>query len=183
MNEPSQGRTDRRSERTREALRGALIALLAEKPWEDIAVQDLCERAGIGRSTFYLHHTHKEELLAAGLDSLKAQVRAQAAPALRFGFLDGLVAHVDEQRQIFRSIIGRRSGHTVQRMFRDTIEELVREDLTAAPAQVPEPELRARFIAGGVVEALALWLDRPRDQPAPELVQALLAMCERVAAA
>ena len=46
---------DRRSLRTRTALRDALLGLIAERGWDEIAVQDLCERANIGRSTFYLH--------------------------------------------------------------------------------------------------------------------------------
>ena len=43
---------DRRSTRTRTALRDALLGLIAERGWDEIAVQDLCERANIGRSTF-----------------------------------------------------------------------------------------------------------------------------------
>ena len=40
---------DRRSLRTRSALRDALLDLIVERGWDDIAVQDLCERANIGR--------------------------------------------------------------------------------------------------------------------------------------
>jgi AcrR family transcriptional regulator len=165
-------RRDRRIERTQQALLHALLALLAEEPWDDIAVLDVCERAGIGRSTFYLHYPHKEALLAAGLDGLRARLREHAAaslPGKPFGFLDGLVAHVEEQRRIFQSIIGRRSGHAVQRAFREMIEQLVKEDLAARALPARERELKARFVAGGIVETLALWVDAPRGQGAPEI--------------
>jgi AcrR family transcriptional regulator len=177
-------RPDRRVERTQEAMRHALIGLLAEKPWEEISVQDICDRAGIGRSTFYLHHGHKEELLAAGLDNLRMHLCGGAAaghPREPFAFMDGLVAHVDQQRQIFRSIIGRRSGHTVQRMFREMIEQLVRDDLAERCAPSDEMALSVHFVAGGVVEALALWIESPGGQTAAGIVRFLKASAQRAA--
>lgn len=166
---PTASRPDRRVERTRECLRRALIALLAERPWDEISVQDICERADVGRSTFYLHYEHKEALLAAGLDGLRAYLSGAGA-GTPFGFIDGLVAHVDEQRLVFRSIIGRRSGHTVQRLFRDMIESLVKDDL--ADSRLPEMErhLAARYVTGGLVEALALWIDTPSGWTAAQMV-------------
>ena len=83
-------------------------------------MQDTCDSAGIGRPTFYQHHPHKEALLAAGLNGLRGFLRTVApVGATPFAFIDGLVAHVQEQRQVFRSIVGRRSGHAVQRLFRE----------------------------------------------------------------
>src|SRR5262249_477652 len=52
--------TDRRVVRTRQTLRAALIALLYERGWDAISVQDICGRAGVGRSTFYTHFADKE---------------------------------------------------------------------------------------------------------------------------
>ena len=47
---------DPRIERTREALRGALMALIEEKGFDAISVQDITERARLNRATFYLHY-------------------------------------------------------------------------------------------------------------------------------
>ena len=54
---------DRRSRKTRQGLRQALLALLKEKRYEDISVQDIIERADIARSTFYVHYVDKDDLL------------------------------------------------------------------------------------------------------------------------
>jgi AcrR family transcriptional regulator len=61
-------KTDRRSLRTRRLLGEALIALLLEKRYEDITVQDILERANIGRSTFYEHYWDKEDLLTSEIE-------------------------------------------------------------------------------------------------------------------
>jgi len=54
---------DRRIRRTRQLLRDAFVALLKQKRYEDISVQDIIERADVARSTFYVHYLDKEDLL------------------------------------------------------------------------------------------------------------------------
>src|SRR5512139_3575567 len=104
---------DRRIERTRLALRNALILMLAEHSWDEINIRDLCAQANVGRSTFYLHFQGKEELLVSAFDDLRgwlASQRSDEQPSNALPFVRGLIEHADEQRQLFRIIIGRRSG-------------------------------------------------------------------------
>lgn len=53
---------DRRVQRTRELLQTAIVELVAEKGYYAVRIQDITERANIGRTTFYAHFTSKEEL-------------------------------------------------------------------------------------------------------------------------
>ena len=46
---------DERIQRTHERLGAALVALIQEKPMDEVTVQDVLDRASVGRSTFYLH--------------------------------------------------------------------------------------------------------------------------------
>jgi AcrR family transcriptional regulator len=57
---------DRRTRRTRQFLRSALLELLKEKRYEEISVQDIIERADVARSTFYMHYLDKDDLLTGG---------------------------------------------------------------------------------------------------------------------
>lgn len=61
----SRTRLDARARRSRDALGNALVALMQEKPFEDITVQDVLDRAGVSRSTFYQHYRDKEDLFAS----------------------------------------------------------------------------------------------------------------------
>ena len=56
-------KTDARVRRTRDALGDALIALMQEKPFDTIKVQDVLDRAHVSRSTFYAHYSDKDDLL------------------------------------------------------------------------------------------------------------------------
>ncbi len=65
MTEPRQ---DRRSQRTQQALTDALIALLAVKRYDEISINEIIDRANVGRSTFYAHYQAKDDLLKSGFE-------------------------------------------------------------------------------------------------------------------
>ena len=41
----------------------ALLSLLEKKPFEYITISEICEKAGVNRSTFYLHYENTRDLL------------------------------------------------------------------------------------------------------------------------
>src|SRR5215471_7724311 len=73
---------DRRIQRTRDVLHQALISLMIEKGYEVITVQDIIDRANVGRSTFYAHYVGKQDLLLSGLKNLSKNLLAHQRAAL-----------------------------------------------------------------------------------------------------
>ena len=63
---------DRRVLRTQQLLQTALISLIQEKGFEALSVQDIIDRANVGRATFYAHFDNKEDLLVSGSRDLIA---------------------------------------------------------------------------------------------------------------
>jgi AcrR family transcriptional regulator len=61
---------DRRRNRTRRNLKEALLALVLEKGYEGITVEEITHRADISRTTFYLHYRDKEQLLLELVDGM-----------------------------------------------------------------------------------------------------------------
>src|SRR5579864_7490517 len=60
---PSFNAEDPRAVRSREALRRAFLELLETKALDQITIQQITERAGVGYVTFFRHHGTKEALL------------------------------------------------------------------------------------------------------------------------
>lgn len=159
---------DRRVQKTRKALRLALISLMTEKGWDDVSIQDICDRADVGRSTFYTHFQNKEQLLEAGLSDLSHALRQGLGadpdqnPNSVLPFVRGLIEHVVEQRRLLRAMVGSRSGHVVRLRFRDMVFRLVGEDLAR---QVPEGWQRegaVYFITGALLETFT-WMSETRQ--------------------
>ena len=74
-----QQKQDRRSRRTCQLVSSAMIELLSEKRYDAITVQDILDRAGIGRSTFYTHYFDKEDVLTSLLEQQLETLNQQIA--------------------------------------------------------------------------------------------------------
>lgn len=59
---------------TEPSLKAALLRLMKVKPFAKITIKELCEEAGVYRSTFYCHYANTEELLAAIQNEISAVV-------------------------------------------------------------------------------------------------------------
>ena len=167
---------DRRVQRTRDALRDAMMALMLERGWDAIDVQTLCEQANIGRSTFYQHYANKEELLKASFTGLRNALMARAVANTsmpgQLAFVPGLIAHVYEVQHMFRALLGRRSGHYVQDRFRELLIEMVLAGVPPGKSRNWQAQAQAHYLAGALFELLAWWLGNNRPQK-PKEIEAL----------
>lgn len=173
-------RKDRRVERTQQLIRTAFRSLLEEKGYEALTVQEIIDRANIGRATFYAHFDNKDELFASGFDELRASLKARQRAALSrggeigervFGFSHDMFVHANEYRDVFHAMMGKQSGAVVQRLLQKLLVDLVRDDVKAATdrgaASAHTIDAVAQFIAGGLFGLLVWWLSaRPRLSPA-----------------
>ena len=171
---------DRRVRRTHDVLHRALISLIVEKSYEVITVQDILDRANVGRSTFYTHYVGKQHLLRAGLQHLKEELlkHQQAARASKATPKDRVLAfslplfeHVDSYRPVYHAIVGRQSGTIVMSELRALLAELVQNDLKSLspderPANVPRNAV-TQFVVGALISVITWWLDeRSKLSPA-----------------
>jgi len=172
---------DRRVQRTRDMLHQALISLMIEKGYEAVTVQDILDRANVGRSTFYTHYVGKQDLLISGLKNLSKHLLEHQRAALAskgsfretgFGFSLALFEHVHSHRNVYNAIVGRQSGTVVMTELRAVLADLVRNDLkTLSPnerssSDVPRNAV-VHFVVGALISVITWWLDeRSKLSPA-----------------
>jgi len=179
-------KVDRRVERTRQLLRDALVALIREKGFAALSVQEIIDRANVGRATFYAHFDNKEDLLMAGLEGLRSSLKELQRHALTregpaeerlFAFSRELFTHIDGHRDLYRAMVADRTVGLLQRVFHRMIVDLVRDDVKATLSRsragsVPA-EAVVQFVAGGLYGLLMWWLEA-RVRPSAEEVNANL---------
>ena len=158
---------DRRTARTNRLLRDALIALILEKHYDDITVQDIIDRADVGRSTFYAHFTDKEAILIGDwekfLDMLASGIKWEYAGAARFVPFRELLFHLKDFHHFYRALV---RSSKMERLYKTgseylarRIEEALAGFLKGEPAfPVPLPVL-ANHLAATIFQQMRWWLD------------------------
>ncbi|HYD51704.1 MAG TPA: TetR/AcrR family transcriptional regulator [Gemmatimonadaceae bacterium] len=189
---------DRRVSRTKARLRGAIAALVHEKPYDAIAVKQILARADVGRSAFYAHFRDKDALL---LSAIEEQVRRGGPVAPPSGsdeadwvlrFARPLYDGIARARYAGGARAEGRRHDTLHVRVRQALARTVAEDLrrvvpggVAPGARVPL-ELLARFVADGFLLVLEWWIaspDVPSAADAEAAFQALVRPAVRAAIA
>ena len=160
---------DLRVRRTLHALAGALLGLVQARPFASILVQDVLDRAGVSRTTFYAHFAGMDDLLTTSVDAFfaRAATLVDRHPDAddRVVAVRELFAHVAEARPLADAL--RASGHGPELLAmgrahfaRAIARRLERRGLVG-------PQGTASALAGALFSLLEWWLDaRPAGSPA-----------------
>ncbi len=191
MVQPAKNKTDRRIQRTCQSLRAALLELIKEKGYDAISIEEITERANVGRATFYLHYKDKEDLLLEEFSEM-ANEKAQALSEIPFSAwllsqedaVDSngkspapplliVFEHIYENSELYNILLrSERSSRIVERIRKISMGAIVK--FVEAKAKTdPIPflfkvpiEFFAAFISGALLSTVDWWLEeRLRHTP------------------
>ncbi len=139
----TQQRQDRRSQRTQQALMDALIALLAVKHYDEISINDIIDRANVGRSTFYAHYQAKDDLLKSGFERVLDMLIQQ----ISFGEADQdlqldttpLFRHAKGHYEIYRTLVWGSGFDLLTKDGHAALSAKFQESFTLLLSGKPEP--------------------------------------------
>jgi AcrR family transcriptional regulator len=162
----SHPKTDRRILRTRDTLGGALVALMQEKNFDEITVQDVLDRAGVGRSTFYVHYRDKDDLFLSDvedfLEGVSSALKRQDGGSKRLLPVREFFTHVREVRVFYAALVRSGKMNDVQMLARGFFARSIEERLQTAGIDI-EPVRRsalAHALAGSFFSLLDWWVDK-----------------------
>ena len=170
-------RTDRRVLRTRERLGDALIALMQEKPFESIAVQEVLDRAGVARSTFYLHYRDKQDLFLSDVDEFLAAMANLLARtgerSERVAPVRELFAHVAEARDLYAALAASAQMRDFMALAQGNFARAIGRRLGELARTRRLPARRraalAQALAGGLLALLSWWIERGAEGSPAEM--------------
>jgi AcrR family transcriptional regulator len=159
-------KTDRRILRTRDALGDALVALMKQKNFDDITVQDVLDRAGVGRSTFYVHFSDKDDLFLSDVEDMLGHftriLNRPGVPSKRLLPVEEFFSHVRDVREFYSALVKSGKVTDVQELARGFFARSIEERLQAAGLEI-EPSQRsaqAHALAGSFFSLLDWWIDK-----------------------
>jgi AcrR family transcriptional regulator len=186
--DPSSGRVDRRVARTRVALRDALHNLIHEKGYDAITVEEISQRADVGRATFYKHYKDKEDLLLEQFSEL-ARDRVQLLAEIPLTGWDSefnppyipllfIFQNSAENAPLYRVVLHGEGAARVTARLRAIIHEAL-DAMVQSQGDTAELKLSttvpidflASYLAGALIGSITWWLDQPMELDPTEMTR------------
>ena len=158
---------DRRIERTRRLIRDALYALIIEKGYDAITVQQIIDRANVARSSFYAHFRDKDDLLFYGFSAdvdttlsgrlFETTAAAGAYPDFGRALFTSALAH----KTMVRSLFSMDANSLTTKHLRNLLVVQIREWLQQhcdASRQRRDIELTVQYLSNALIGVLIWWV-------------------------
>ena len=180
---------DRRTNRTRHLLRDSLMALILEKGYDAVTVEDITTRADLGRTTFYLHYKDKEELLLESIDAIANDLKAQVDQLGGPRGIDGVQPrpihlafnHAAEHADLYRIILqgegATKTATRLRQIISDGALEFIKTRMEATqPGILPGVELHliADYFASALLGFMTWWLEAGSPYPPEQMADIFL---------
>ncbi len=163
---------DRRVQRTRELLQKALIELISKRGYAAITIQEIVDRANVGRTTFYLHYSSKDELFMSCHEAIVSEFRIgplhplsreellspEAPPEMTSAY-----RHLEDARALLYRIFQDKDGLLILRRIRDWSAQEIEARLRAAFAEADSTipfDVLANYLAGAQIALVQWWLEK-----------------------
>jgi AcrR family transcriptional regulator len=175
-----QQKADRRSQRTSRLVSSAFAELLVEKPYDEILVQDILDRADIGRTTFYAHYFDKEDVLDSMIEQqlsmfthqiAHSAARQQVVPSLE------LFEHIYQSpHQHLRALMRSRAGEPLWEALQTALSRAIESALSTLCAEKRSPSIPlpvvSEYLAGAFLTLFKWWVAASMPYP-PEQMETI----------
>ncbi|MCP8970902.1 TetR/AcrR family transcriptional regulator [Ectobacillus ponti] len=175
---------DRRIQKSQKAIKDAFVELMAEKGFDQITMQDLSERANVGRRTIYHHYMDKydllDKLIGEHLDELSTLCEATA----ELNYAEGTVIwfqYFERNYSFFSTMLASKGAPAFRsRFLAFVIEELKHEmDVTEGKNQGLHQNIILRFFGAAVVEIVESWFTSEIAEPAAVVAEQMGRLLDR----
>jgi len=167
---------DRRVQKTKKALSEALITLILAKGYEKVTIQDIIDKANIGRSTFYAHYESKEQLLLDGHNNLGVSLFGKDST---LDFLS-LFSHAGENIQLAKAMLGKNSGGILISYLKNNIASDIGKQFKNSFAKTRSNKMLLKYFsdaaAAVVISLLVSWIEDDKSCSDVEIAE----MCKSV---
>ncbi len=185
---------DRRQKKTRDAIFSAFSALLSDKNYNQISVQDIIDAADIGRTTFYAHFETKDYLLKALCEELFGHIidTAMGLPQGHFHCSCGnaedsvflhLLRHLQENDLNILELLASQNNEIFLKYFKSNLKQLIitqyADNAEFKKSRLPEDYL-VNHISSSFVETVEWWLSRKMKESPEEITRYFLSVIEPI---
>lgn len=173
------------AERSKKSMASALVALMEEKDYASISIQEICNQAQLARQTFYTNFSSKEEILFYYMDLLFDQFRgelSQNRPQTAREIVKEVFEFCERQDHFVDLLCQQKLSHLLVRRLSVYSESLWNIYIFPEPMHGPGEEqvrkYRNAFFVGAVYNVMLTWFASEKDISPKKLSDLMVRMME-----
>lgn len=173
---------DVRVTKTQRSISEALLALLRDRSFSKITINDICEEAMVSRSTFYSHFEDKYRLLKFCMEELQSRLfRDFHDKDLRLLLLT-LLENIKANEKTLRNLLVAELDFELVEMFRCQFIGIFKSRICEHSFEEVQLDARleviATFYAAGVSQTIALWIAKRLPMSTEDMADTLCELLE-----
>ena len=172
----------------------ALLSLLEKKPFEYITIREICQEAGVNRSTFYLHYQNTSDLLqettaymlehfasyfsvdTENIASQYANCDLQELNFINDKYLHPYLLFIQENQRVFSAVLSQPTTFDSNAIFQRLFDYIFHPILDRFHYPKDEQRYVMMFYLNGIIAILAEWL-KDGCQKSIEHISAIICCC------
>ena len=171
----------------------ALLILLEKKDIEFITVKEICKKAGVNRSTFYLHYENVYELLAEALEMINDRFiqsfeKETISKKIKNGnkedlnlitpeYLRPYLKFIKENRRAFKLIHKKPDLFNVEQTFQKMYKNIFEPILEKFNINGYRRTYIFEFYIGGVVSIIKKWVELDCKTDIEDILNTIIECC------
>lgn len=177
-------KVDRRVQKSQDAIKNAFIELMSEKSFDHITIQNISDRANVGRRTIYDHYMDKFDLLEKLIEEHINELRKLCKAASDLTFAEGNMIwfeYFESNYAFFSTMLSSKGASAFRKSFLEFVmEELdIDLDLTEGINQGLSRNLVLRFFGAAIVEIVEAWITNGLSEPADVVARQMGLLLDR----
>ncbi|MEY8738426.1 TetR/AcrR family transcriptional regulator [Bacillales bacterium AN1005] len=175
---------DRRILKSQEAIKNAFIELMSEKSFDQITIQDIADRANVGRRTIYHHYMDKFDLLDKLIEEHINELRKLCESASEMDFVEGNLIwfeYFDGNYSFFSTILASSGAPSFRNRFLEFVIEELKEavDIAQGKNQGLNKDVIVKFFGTAIVGIVELYFTNGLPEPAQVIAEQVGILLER----
>ncbi|HZG17185.1 MAG TPA: TetR/AcrR family transcriptional regulator [Candidatus Bathyarchaeia archaeon] len=163
-------KVDRRIIKTQEAIKKAVIELMAEKSFDQITIQDISDKADVSRKTIYLHYVDKFDLLDKLMEEYINNLRKLSETICEMEWrpaTQSCFEYLESNYPFFSTMLANKGAPYFRTRFLEYQIEAFKNELRKTHTRINEvsEEVIVHFVASAYVGVVEWWIANGMPYP------------------
>ncbi|MCD7035701.1 TetR/AcrR family transcriptional regulator [Metabacillus sp. GX 13764] len=177
-------RIDRRVQKSQEAIKKAFIELMSDKNLDQLTIQDISDRANVGRRTIYDHYLDKFDILEKLIEEHIEELRKLCKAAADLSFAEGNLIWFDyfeRHHSFFYTMTASKGASTFRKHFLAFVMEELEDEVNVTEGKNKglSKELVLNFFSAAIVEIVEVWIMKGLKEPTEVIAEQVGVLLDR----